>query len=266
MIEQFFEFTHMPFSKDIPTDQLFSYPALDEVIARLQFTAERQLFSVFTADVGCGKTTAVRRFLSSLDKSKYEFFYMSDSQLTPRWFYKGLLEQLGAEPKFYRNEARLQLHKELQLIRSVQSRLVVNVIDEAHLLDKEMMEEIRFLLNYQMDSLNPMALILVGQNELLDKLKLPRYAAIRQRIDFKCSLLPFDRAQTADYISRHILYAGCSRQIFSDSALDVIFKYSSGSARAINKLAVQCLLYAEQRGQKIIDDHMVSQVVESEML
>lgn len=266
MIETFFGFSSMPFSKSIPVEDIYSSPGLEEVISRLNYTAEKQFFSILTANVGCGKTTAVRKFAASLDKSKYELFYMSDSQLTPRWFYKGLLEQLGVEAKFYRNEARLQLHKELQLVRSVQSRNVVTVIDEAHLLDREMMEEIRFLLNYRMDSMNPMALILVGQNELLDKLKYSCYAAIKQRIDLKCSLQQFDRSQVGDYVTKHLQYVGCSAQLFSDSALDLIFNSSSGSARSINKICSHCLLFAAQRAKKIIDDHMVKQVIDGEML
>ena len=96
--------------------------------------------------------------------------------------------------------------------------------------------EIRFLLNYQMDSMSPMALILVGQNELWDKFKLLRYAAIRQRIDIKCEIPQYDRAQVGEYISRHMEYAGCDREVFNEKAIDEVYKYSAGSARAINKL------------------------------
>ena len=265
MIESFFGFTGTPFSKSVSLDALYFSPALSEVLARLQMTAERQLFAVLTAEVGAGKTTAIRKFNSILDKSRFILFYMSDSQLTPRWFYKGLLEQLGVEAKYYRNEARLQLHKELQLVRSIQNKFVVTVIDEAHLLDREMMEEIRFLLNYQMDSVNPMALILVGQNELRDKLKFARYAAIRQRIDLKCSLPSLDRAQTQAYIAAHLNAVGYQSQIFSDSALDLIAKASSGSLRLTNKICTHCLTLAEQRGTKVVDEIMVSAIVDAEI-
>ena len=265
MFESFFGFTGTPFTKNVPLDSLYKSPALTEVLGRLQMTAERQLFAVLTAEVGAGKTTAIRKFDSILDKSRYILFYMSDSQLTPRWFYKGLLEQLGVEAKYYRNEARLQLHKELQLVRSIHDKYVVTVVDEAHLLDREMMEEIRFLLNYQMDSVNPMALILVGQNELRDKLKSTRYAAIRQRIDLKCTLPSLDRSQTQAYINAHLNAVGYQSQIFSDGALDLISKASSGSLRLTNKNCTHCLTLAEQRGTKIVDDVMVSAIIDAEI-
>ena len=76
---------------------------------------------------------------------------------------------------------------------------MVFVLDEAHLLGKETLEEFRFLLNYRFDSASPMSLILVGQTELWDqKLRLQSYAAIRQRIDMNIVLNRLDRAETAD--------------------------------------------------------------------
>ena len=116
-----------------------------------------------------------------------------------------------------------------------------------------------------MDSVSPMALILVGQNELWDKLKLICYAAIRQRIDLKCELPQFDRAQTAEYIDAHMRWAGCDREVFTDKAVDEIYKYSAGAARAVNKLCTHCMLYAAQRSKKIIDDHAVKFVIEGEL-
>ena len=265
MIEQFFDLKAAPFTRDIPADELYRSIMLEEVLGRLTYAAEKQLFAILTADVGCGKTTTIRKFSSILEPSKYTFLYLSDSKLTPRWFYKSLLEQLGVEAKFYRGDAKRQLHKELEIIRGVHHKNVVTIVDEAHLLDKETLEEIRFLLNYQMDSMSPMALILVGQNELWDKFKLLRYAAIRQRIDIKCEMPQYDRAQVGEYISRHMEYAGCDREVFTEKAIDEVYKYSAGSARAINKLCTHCMLYAAQRARKLIDDHMVKLVIEGEL-
>nr|WP_236945851.1 ATP-binding protein [Enterocloster clostridioformis] len=97
-------------------------------------------------------------------KEEYIFLYLSDSKLTPRWFCKGMLDQLGVESKFYRGDAKRQLQKEVEIIRGVQGRKVVCILDEAHLLEKETIEEFRFLLNYKFDSMSPMALVLVGQS------------------------------------------------------------------------------------------------------
>jgi type II secretory pathway predicted ATPase ExeA len=265
MTEEFFGLTNTPFSREIPADKLYESPMMMETLDRLSYAASKQLFAVLTSDVGCGKTTAIRRLCSGLDSSDYLFLYLSDSQVTPRWFYKCLLEQMGVEASFYRGEAKNQLHRELEVIRGVHKRKVVTIVDEAHLLQKETLEEIRFLLNCRMDSVSPMSLILVGQNELWDKLKLICYAAIRQRIDIKCELPQFDRAQTAEYINSHMGWAGCEREVFTDKAVDEIYKYSAGAARAVNKLCTHCMLYGAQRAKKIIDDHAVKFVIECEL-
>ena len=106
------------------------------------------------------------------------------------------------------------------------TKKVVCIVDEAHLLDKETLEEIRFLFNYQMDSISPMALMLGGQNELWDKLKLQRYSAVRQRIDIKCELPQLDCSQVGEYVKRHMEYAGCTHEVFTQKAIDEIYKYS----------------------------------------
>ena len=111
---------------------------------------------------------------------------------------------------------------------------------------RKTIEEFRFLLNYRFDSMSPMALILAGQTELWDKLRLQRYAAVRQRIDINCVLPHFDRAETEKYILSHLVYAGGRQDIFTDRALDDIYKefirimkvilINRGSFYAIRKL------------------------------
>jgi len=188
MFEDFYGFNRTPFSRDIPTDQLYQSHRIEETLGRLEYAAERQQFIVVTGDCGTGKTTTIRRFKDTLDNSKFKVMYLADSKLTPRHFYKGLLEQLGCEAKFYRGDAKRQLHKEIELMKGIHKLQPVVIVDEAHLLDREMLEEVRFLLNFKMDAQSPMALVLVGQNELWERLKLQSYAAIRQRIDVICRL------------------------------------------------------------------------------
>lgn len=265
MFEQFYGMQNTPFTRDVPTEKLYDSPTMQEVLGRLKYTAERQLFAVLTGDCGTGKTTTIRKFVDRLDSSSYQVLYLSDSKLTPRHFYKGLLEQMGSEAKFYRGDAKRQLHREIELMRGIHDIQPVVVVDESHLLDREMLEEVRFLLNFKMDAQSPMALILVGQSELWDRLRLQSYAAIRQRIDIQFKLRHYDRAQVGDYINSHLEYSGLDQQIFSDSAMDEIHRFSGGAARLINKLCTHCLLYGAQNGFRIIDDHMIKRVIEGEL-
>ncbi|EQM16571.1 hypothetical protein FJ05194_4141 [Mycobacterium tuberculosis FJ05194] len=265
MFESFYELSRTPFSRDIPTEELYQSVILEETLGRLEYAADRQLFAVITGDCGTGKTTTIRRFTSTLDAAKYKILYVSDSKLTPRHFYKGMLEQLGCESKFYRGDAKRQLHREIELMRGIHRLQPVVVVDEAHLLDREMLEEVRFLLNFKMDAQSPMALILVGQSELWDRLRLQAYAAIRQRIDLQCRLTHFDRSQTGEYVERHLAYAGTQHDIFSDGAVDEVYRFSSGSARLINKVCTHSLIYGAQHKRRIVDDHMVKHVIQGEL-
>jgi len=265
MFEEFYELSATPFSRDIPPDEMYTSIALEETLGRLEYAAKRQLFAVLTGDCGIGKTTTVRKFKDILSPSEFMIMYLADSKLTPRHFYKGLLEQLGCESKFYRGDAKRQLHREIELLRGIRHLQPVVICDEAHLLDREMLEEVRFLLNCRLDSQSPMALILVGQSELWEKLQLQTYTAIRQRIDIQCKLHYLDRSQVGEYMKRHMDYAGASRDIFSDAAVDEIFRFSNGTARLINKVCSHCLFYGAQNGRRIIDDHMVKLVVQGEL-
>lgn len=267
MFEAFFGMDHTPFVRNVPADKLYESPAIRETLGRLSYVADRQLFAVVTADSGCGKSTLIRRFYEQLPKSEYIVLYLSDSKLTPRWFYKGLLDQLGLESKFYRGDSKRILQEQIEIIRGVQHKKVVCILDEAHLLEKETLEEFRFLLNYKFDSMSPMAIVLVGQTELWEnKLKLQRYAAIRQRIDMYCTLPHLDRSETEQYIKSHLDYAGCTQEIFTSKAIDEIYQSSTGIPRMINRICEKSLMYAFQQQKRLIDDYAVKFVVQHEML
>lgn len=267
MYEEFFEMEQNPFTKAIPENSLYESANFRETLGRLKYVADRQMFAVLTGDSGCGKSTLIRRFCANLPKDEYLVMYLSDSQLTPRWLYTHLLEQLGVTPRFYRGDAKRQLQKELEIIRSVNHKKVVIVLDEAHLLDRDTLEEFRFLLNCNFDSENPMSLVLVGQTELCDvKLKMQSYTAIRQRVEMYCVLRHLDRAETEAYIRTLLRYSGQERDIFTDEAIENVYRLSAGVPRMINRICDMSLMYAFQQQKRLVDDHMVNYVSEHEIL
>lgn len=280
MYEIFYNFANTPFSRTIPSKNLYKGNDSDELIERLIYAAQKQLFAIVIGDCGCGKTTTLRRFCDETYGGHYvgdsnapgravgnfHPLYIADSKLTPRTFYKTILEQMGFESKYFRNDAKRQLHKEIEIMKGLNGSLPVVIVDEAHLLSREMLEEIRFLLNFKMDSQSPMALILSGQTELWDKLKRQSYAAIRQRVDIQCVVGRLDRAKTDEYIISQLEYAGTDREIFTEAAIDEVFKFSSGIPRQINKACTESLVYGAQNRKTIIDDRMVKLVVEQELI
>lgn len=115
MFKDFYEMKRNPFTRDIPTADLYESVHVKNAIGRLAYAADQQLFAVVTADAGCGKSTLIRNFVTSMPKDEYIFLYLSDSKLTPRWFYKGMLDQLGIESRFYRGDAKDSFRKKSKL-------------------------------------------------------------------------------------------------------------------------------------------------------
>lgn len=265
MYEEFFEMANTPFTRGIPVEMLYRDRDTDEVYNRLVYAAKKQLFAILVGDAGTGKTTLLRRLKEDLEGTEFAVLYLADSKLTPRHFYNGLLEQLGCETKFYRGDARKTLHKQIDIMRGVENRRLVVIVDEGHLLDKDMLEEIRFLLNYRMDSENPLALIISGQTELWEKLKKQAYRAILHRVDIQCFLTSYELAQTKAYMEQQLTYSGHTGPIFSDDAIKLIHEYSAGIPRLINRVCTQALIYAYQNRRSIIDDRMVQIVLDTEV-
>lgn len=268
MYEKFYGMVHTPFARNVPPERLYESRQMKEVLGRLTFAADNHLFAVVTSEPGCGKSTLLRKFAANLEKDAFILVYLSSNKLSPKWMYNGIAKQLGLEAKFRVGDAKEILQKEVEIIQAVRHQTVVCVLDEAHLLDKETIEEFRFFLNYDFDSRSPVALILAGQNELWDdKLRLKRYTGIRDRVDVQCILNPLDRAETERYIKSHLDYARYNGgELFSQRAIEEIYKNSGGVPRRINRICEKALMYGYQQQRKIIDDHDITFVVDHEML
>lgn len=265
MFEAFYEFEKTPFSRDLPVEHLYAIPGHEEVRSRLMYAAKIHWFAVLTGECGSGKSTIIRSLKEKLDGSGYRCLYLADSSLTPRHFYNGILSQLGVEGKFYRGDSKRILQRELEIQALLQNVTPVIIVDEAHLLGREMLEELRFLLNFQMDSHSPMCLILAGQPELRATLKRQSTLAISQRVNIHCETRYLERAETREYVMHHLEYARSKSEIFSDDAITQIQKYTNGSPRQINKLCTHALIYGSQQNRKILDDRCIDLVGKEEM-
>lgn len=267
MYENFFEMKNTPFVRNIPVNQLYTSAGIEDAIGRLKYTVDTQRFSIVMAEPGCGKSTLMRMFVETLPREKYLPLYLSDSKLTPRWLYSGLLDQMGIEGKINRGESKRILQRELEAVKNTKGQQVVCILDEAHLLGKETLEEFRFLLNSQFDSESPLALILVGQMELWDqKLRLKTYTAIRQRVYMRIVLQSLEQSEVHAYMASHLAYAGCKDELFTSDAEEEIYKISGGIPRQINDICEKSLLYAYQQQKRLIDGHMVRFVADNETL
>ncbi|MFC5773416.1 ExeA family protein [Ectobacillus antri] len=261
MIEQHFGWNGVPFQRHISTNNLYLSEQFKETQARLQFMIQQREFGMLTGYVGAGKTTAIRALRDSLSSSEHVFLYMSDSSLQPRDFYREMLIQLGIEPKFLVNDVKRQFKAALMDIYVNKGRTPIVVIDEAHLLSATMLQEIRFLTNFQIDSLSPLALILVGQPELREKLKISSLEAISQRITTRFHLTGLGEEELASYVSHQLKVVGEEQQIFSTAALREIYKHTKGILRLTNRMCTDCLLDIVIQKQKVVDADTVERVL-----
>lgn len=261
---KYFGLSGTPFVRDIPVRELMQSVQLNELAGRLLHVAYNREFGVFTGETGTGKTTALRRMAAELDKNRYRVLYVQDSDLTPRNFYMEVLNQLGYKAKFFRGDAKRQLTKALVEI-SPASPMPVIVVDEAHLLSHAMLEEIRFLLNIEMDSKSACSLILVGQTELRSKLKLQIHHAIDGRVDMRFHLEGMAEDETVRYVRRHLERVKYPREIFTEAALVVIHDYSGGRPRKVNKVTRASLMAASSQKKQLVDDYLVKEVIMSEL-
>jgi len=261
MIKEFFGFTHLPFTKEIPTDCVYPSESHRELTARLRFAIDSRQFSLVTGEIGSGKSTAIRSLAASLDASKYRFVYLSESRMSPRIFYQEVLYQLDTDPGFLQATAKRRFVETIRDFYDKHHVLPVIVIDEGQELSTAMINELRFVINFDVDSVSPLALILTGQPELRDRMKLRSLRAIDQRINVRFHLTGLSHEETKQYIFHSLKKAGGTHMFFSEDAIKAIYTHSNGIPRIINSISMDCLIDAMSREQHTIDGTNVTRVI-----
>ena len=153
----------------------------------------------------------------------------------------GIVTALGGTPRFHKAALIPQTAEALAAEHTERGRAVVLVIDEAHLLAADQLEDLRLLSNADMDSTSPFAALLVGQPTLRRRIKLGTFAALDQRIALRYTMTGMELSETKSYLAHHLGLAGRSDTLFSDDAIALIHQVSRGLPRAVNNLAVQAL-------------------------
>jgi type II secretory pathway predicted ATPase ExeA len=253
--------THTPFSKSIPTRDLFVRQSHAEAVARIGHLVNESALGVIAGDVGAGKTVAVRAAVGSLDPLRYHVIYVPNPMIGIRGLYITIVNALGARPRFHRAEVMTQAAELLAAEEAERHRRVVFVIDEAHLLAPDQLEEIRLLTNQNMDAASPFAGILVGQPTLLRQLRMGIFAALDQRIATRYTLVPMDLGESASYLRHHLGLVGRNDPVFADDAVARMHRFSNGLPRALNNVATAALIAGAADGKAIVDDACAKKAV-----
>jgi type II secretory pathway predicted ATPase ExeA len=244
MYRKHFGLTRHPFVKDLSPEELFVAASGRELEVRLGHLLELRGIGLVTGEAGSGKTTLCRKVVTALHSGLYRVFYVPLSTGNAMDMYKSIAWELGLPTE----RSRAALYR---VIRAEVTRLCLEakvrpvlVVDEAQHLRSDVLEELRLLTNYEMDSHNRLCLLFVGQVELRRRIGMAVHAALSQRIVVRYHLEGLARDELPKYLTHLLSLAGTELPVFDTSAMEAIFQATSGLPRKVNLLAHHALTAA----------------------
>jgi general secretion pathway protein A len=221
----------------------------------------RKGFIVLSGEVGTGKTTMLECLRDFLDAQRVEFAFIFNSRITSDQFFEMIAYDLNLScPRTSKTEVLFALNA-LVVQQADQGRTTVLIVDEAHNLEWEVLEEIRLLGNMENRRGKLIQVILAGQPELDRKLDAPNLRQLKQRIVLRCNLEPFSASDTADYINTRMERAGSANQtVFPAELMTEIHARSQGIPRVINAICDNLLLTCFAMEGKVATIDMLDEV------
>lgn len=250
MYESFYGLNIAPFNVCPDPRFLVLTRATRESLACLEYGVKsRKGFIVLTGEVGTGKTTLLNKLLASLRRSQVSTAFVFNPRLDVLDFLEFMMTDFGI-PCRSRNKTQMLIqlnHWLLERYRAGENAVVI--VDEAHELSHELLEEIRLLTNVETSTEKLLQVVLSGQPELDEKLRDPSLRQLRQRITLRCRTSALTPQQTAEYINTRLQIAGTKQAVFSPDAIDAIHAFSRGIPRVINLLCEHALIsgFVEQK-------------------
>ena len=249
--------TDFPFDLKLPPDDLFASATLAEAEARLKHLLELRAIGLVTGEAGSGKTTVCRKIASSLHPGLYRVFYVPLSTGNVMDMYKSIGWELGLPTERNRASAFRIIRAEITRLTLEAKQRPILIVDEAHHLRNEVLEDLRLLTNYEMDSQNRLCLILVGLTELRRRLSMAVHESLAQRIVVRHHLGGLSRDELPDYLTHRLRLAGCELPLFEPAAVEALFQATQGMPRKVNRLAHYALTSAALNQAKNVSiDHL----------
>jgi len=264
MYKAFYNLKRNPF--EITPDPSFLFPTRrhNEALAALYYGVRRHRgFVVMTGEVGTGKTLLVRCLLQLLNQSDIAYAYVFNGRLSPLEFLQYVAADFGLSSSG-KNKGELLLMLSNFVISRHQKRLTtVLVVDEAHHISAEILEEIRLLTNLETTQQKLLQILLVGQPELDEKLDSVELRQLKQRIALRSCLQPLDLEETRGYIQRRLLVAGADPKapaLFPSETIATVYRHSRGIPRLINTVCENALISAYAKQARSVTPDIIEEI------
>jgi general secretion pathway protein A len=258
----------MPF-ESAPDPRFFYHSSQhEEGLSRLHYVVDnRKGAAMLTGVFGCGKTVLAKTLLFELYQKNYQIAFIANPHLKAIELLRAIARYLGGEnlpSKFTEmsSDYFLEVIEGILVNNARDGRETLVVIDEAHIItDQEVLEELRLLLNFQLENRFLLTLILMGQPELQERIA--KTKQLLQRIALGYHLGPLSKKEVIEYIKHRLNVSGASREIFDPEAVLSIHRISGGIPRRINHIADLSLFVGSASKSKIIDKEVVEQAMAS---
>jgi general secretion pathway protein A len=262
MYNAFFGFKESPFS--LSPDPAFFYRSEqhEEALANLVYGVQaRKGFIVLTGEVGTGKTTMLECLRDYLETQYIEFAFIFNSRINTDQFFEMIAYDLNLSCSRASKTEVLFALNQLLVEQAQDGRTVVLIVDEAHNLEWDVLEEIRLLGNLENRNGKLLQIVLAGQPEFDRKLDAPNLRQLKQRIVLRYSLQPFTLRDAVEYMQSRLERAGMPNQtVFSEELMAEIHLRTQGIPRVINAICDNLLLTAFALEQKVCTVEMLDEV------
>jgi general secretion pathway protein A len=261
MYTKYYGLTKKPFDLTPNPDAVFMSDTHQEALAILKYgVLSRKSFLVLTAEVGIGKTTLLQALVDSLDMEVHVCM-LNNPILHRDEFFAYLAEQYQVPWEGNKGLFLLEFEKFLQRCHKRQERVLL-IVDEAHVLPIDLLEEVRLLSNMDVKGQDVLSIFLVGQPELNEQMRHERLLPLRQRIGIRFHLNLFSPEETRQYILFRLRTAGARHlNVFNDEAIAVIHRVSRGTPRLINIVCDHALLSGFAENKPVIGPDLIEECV-----
>ena len=263
MYKSFFGLKENPFNVNPDPRFLFLTKQIEEALSGLMYGIQtRKGFITLTGEVGTGKTTLVNRLLDWLHLRRTKTAFLFNSRMNSSQLFDFILAEFDIPCDNRSKSQQLMKLNHWLLERYRAGETAVLIVDEAQNLTFPVLEEIRLLTNLETSTEKLLQIVLSGQPELEDKLKLPQLRQLRQRITLRCRTTPMTNEQTHEDIQERLRIAGAAPQssIFSSKAMDTAYLYSMGIPRVINLLCEHALINSFVEQKQVVEPKVIEDV------